>query len=109
MLRLLTVCTISTTWESLPRQFLAIKEACLVLLFEYSRASKLYISNFKNIQRRYEHRDERTAYSMIVDKSYPTFKYNNNSSIRGNKVILPYPKSKSNFWPYNQSWLNIHD
>ncbi|WP_232826379.1 hypothetical protein [Cyanothece sp. BG0011] len=65
------------------RQFLAIKEAHLLLFFEYFRSSKIDISDLAGIEKEYQYRDEHTAYSIIVHSHSDSSKYKTDSSIRG--------------------------
>lgn len=90
------------------RQFLAIKDAHLVLFFEYIRLSNSDISTLTDEQENDEYRDEHTAYLFKTrnDNDYPP--YTSISSIRGKKLIFPYPKSKSDFWPYNETQDRVY-
>ena len=84
------------------RQFLAIKDAHLVLFFEYIRRSNSDISTLTDGQENHEYRNERTAYLFKTWQDDNHDPYTTTSLIRGKKLILPYPKSKSDFWPYDE-------
>lgn len=91
------------------RQFLAIKEAHLALFFEYVHHSNLDISTVPGDQERVEYKDERTIYEFGVTEAFSHSNYSTVSYLRGKKLILPYPKSKSGVWPYSEDETEIYE
>jgi hypothetical protein len=84
------------------RQFLAIKEMHLALFFDHFRHSNVDVATIPKKQLEEQFSDKRTVYrfGIKVDEfgmsDFPT-----TSFIFGKKMIEPFPKSKSGFWPYD--------
>ncbi|MBW4647617.1 MAG: hypothetical protein KME06_02810 [Kastovskya adunca ATA6-11-RM4] len=91
------------------RQFIAIKNAHLALLFDYIRYSNLDISTVPEDQRRGEYNDEQTIYQFGVTETSSYSNYSTVSYLHGKKLLLPYPKSKSGVWPYSEDETEIYE
>lgn len=86
------------------RQFLAIKEMHLALFFDHFRHSNVDVTKLPKPKREEFYKDDVTVYQFGIKSDdftmsdYPTVSY-----LYGKKLIRPYPKEKSDFWPYNES------
>lgn len=83
------------------RQFLALKESCLVVYFDCIRDSTLTVDQIPEAVREEEYATDRIRFSFHV-ASGNGFKrgYNSFSRLFGKKIIPPLPKDRSGMWPY---------
>jgi hypothetical protein len=85
------------------RQFLAIKEMHLALFFDHFRRSNVDVSTIPEKLRDVFFSDERIVYRLRVwADNLRTNNFATASAIYGKKMIKPFPKSKSDFWPYDR-------
>ncbi len=92
------------------RQFLAIKESHLALFFDYIRYSNFDISTISEEERTGKYSDQKTIYQFGVNRALLSHSsYRTMSYLRGKKLISPYPKSKSNTWPYSEDQARIYE
>jgi hypothetical protein len=85
------------------REYLGIRNMYLVVFFDHMRSSYLPLAEIPEAQRGEQVRSKNYSYDFIASEhdlgmeDYLTF-----SGLRGKKLIAPFPKSKTNFWPYNE-------
>lgn len=85
------------------RQFLAIKDMHLALFFDHVRHSDIDVSNISENLREELYSDKHTVYQFrIKENVFVTSDLTTGSILFGKKMIEPFPKSKSDFWPYNE-------
>jgi hypothetical protein len=85
------------------RQFLAIKESHLALYFDHVHRSDIEISSIPNSKRDELYKDRRTVYQFRIETGESRLvDFKTISFLYGKKLIKPYQKEKSEFWPYNE-------
>lgn len=90
------------------RQFLSIKESHLVLFFDYIRYSNFDISTIPEENRKDKYFDDKIFYQFGINEASNHTGYKAMSYLRGKKIISPYRKSKSGFWPYSEDKVEIY-
>lgn len=92
------------------RQFLAIKDMHMALFFDHFRRSNIDVSTIPEDYREEFHSDSRTLYQFrITNDDFFSGDFTTVSSIFGKKMISPFPKSKSGFWPYTQDEQEVFE
>lgn len=85
------------------REYIGIRNLYLAVYFDHIRSSYLPIAEIAEAQRSEQVRAKDYSYDFLVSENdfgledFLTF-----SRLFGKKLIAPFPKSKTNFWPYNE-------